>query len=133
MHSRDSGCRRPGKLTRSRPLKASWDLHRDYPYHCFSGAIFIFATSIVNSITDLLCTLLPMLLIMRLSMRTPQKLAAMSLFAIGILVNIAAALRIYFFVRAGKSGDPTWNDYQTWIAGDLEIGLGLVSAHLHRL
>ncbi|TQB76562.1 hypothetical protein MPDQ_007483 [Monascus purpureus] len=116
-------------LLQCRPLKASWDLHRDYPYHCFSGAIFIFATSIVNSITDLLCTLLPMLLIMRLSMRTPQKLAAMSLFAIGILVNIAAALRIYFFVRAGKSGDPTWNDYQTWIAGDLEIGLGLIATN----
>lgn len=69
-----------------------------------------------------------MALIMKLRMRTRQKIAVSSIFAIGIVVNIVSGLRIYFFVHAGESGDATWNDYATWITGDFEIGLGLVGS-----
>ncbi|KAE8358075.1 hypothetical protein BDV27DRAFT_163926 [Aspergillus caelatus] len=115
-------------LLECRPLKAYWDLNPTYPYTCIDGRAFIFSVSIINIVTDLLCTLIPMTLIWKLQMKTRQKIAVGYLFGLGVLINIAGSLRTYYYCQSIKSplGDSTWLGFPTFICSSIEIGLGLI-------
>ena len=80
---------------------------------------------LINTITDFCCTLLPAFVVIKLQMPLKEKLAIASVFIAGTMVSAASALRIYFGVVQAKSGD-SWYFLGTNIAGDFEIGLGMV-------
>lgn len=107
------------------PLKASWDVHPTYPYKCFQIAYFFLIAGVINTATDLCCTLLPASIMLKLPLPLRRRLAAASLFMVGIIANIASALRIYYAYRQFISNDE-WNSMPASIASNLELGLGLV-------
>lgn len=54
-----------------------------------------------------------------------KRIGVASLFLVGIFVNVASALRIYYRVYEAKAGD-TWDSLPATICSNVELGLGLV-------
>lgn len=109
------------------PLKAAWDLNPTYHYTCFNTEYFFLFSGIINTVTDFLCTILPAAIVLKVEMPVRKRIAVASIFFIGIFVNIASVLRIYYFAIAHISGD-YWNAYPAAVAGNFEVGLGAVSS-----
>lgn len=56
----------------------------------------LFAASVINIFTDFLVTALPMPLIWSLKLPARQRLAVISIFGVGVVVNVAGSIRTYF-------------------------------------
>lgn len=100
-----------------------------YPYVCkINSYLLTFAGSIANTITDFLTTLIPVTLIGKLNVPYRQRIAIMALFALGVTVNIAGALRTYYMHKSMlvKNLDHTWVGWPTCVSAIVEIGLGVV-------
>lgn len=69
---------------------------------------------------------------MKLQMPFRQKVGVASVFLLGIFVNVASVLRIYFAIHRSSSGDSTWGLIRSVIAATFETGLGLVRELLPR-
>lgn len=110
------------------PLKAAWDPHPTYSYKCFNTSIFIAIVGIINTLTDFLCTILPAFIVFKLQMPLRKRLGISSLFLVGILVNIASVLRIYYLYYENETSD-SWNSLPSSVCSNLELGLGLVGLH----
>ena len=106
-----------------------WDLNPQYPHHCMNDGAAVFAASIVNICTDLLCTFMPMPLIWNLKLPTRQRLAVMSIFGLGILVNVAGTVRtVYVYKSMLGTYDMTWMGWPILLSAAIEINLGLICA-----
>ena len=82
---------------------------------------------IINSVSDLLTTVLPIPIVMRLQMPLKQRIGVCVLLCIGFIVTIAGSIRTYFTWKSLiASWDETWYAYPLWIAAAVEIDLGLV-------
>lgn len=117
------------------PLKAIWDHHPDYHYSCFKIGYFLMIAGLINTVTDIACTLIPISVVLRLEMPLRQRFGVASVFLLGFIVNVASCLRIYYAYHQEIWGGDIWNQMQPFIASNSEIGLGLVSeaAQLKRL
>lgn len=92
-----------------------------------SGAI-VFAASVVNILTDFLVTVLPMPLIWSLKLPTRQRIAVISIFGLGIFVNVAGTCRtVYVYKSMLDSYDATWLGWPVLLSASIEINIGLVS------
>jgi hypothetical protein len=90
------------------------------------GAI-VFAASVINIFTDFLVTVLPMPLIWNLKLPTRQRIAVISIFSLGIVVNIAGSVRtVYVYKSMVASYDTTWLGWPVLLAASVEINIGLV-------
>ena len=81
-----------------------------------------------NTLADLLITLLPIPVILKLQMPRRQRIGVVILLSLGLVVTIAGALRTYYlWYDLVDSYDVTWLSYPLWISATVEIYLGLVS------
>lgn len=81
-----------------------------------------------NTFADLLITVLPIPVILRLQMPRRQRIGVIILLSLGFVVTIAGALRTYYlWLDLVESYDVTWLSYPLWISATVEIYLGLVS------
>jgi hypothetical protein len=114
-------------LTTSSPIKASFDLYPDYPYHCINGGQVVVGASIINVFTDFMTTVVPMPLIWKLNLPRRQRLAVIGIFGIGIVVTIASSVRTYYaWLDAFGSYDGSWWGWAAGLSASIEINLGLV-------
>lgn len=91
------------------------------------GAI-VFSASVINIFTDFLVTTLPMPLIWSLKLPARQRLAVISIFGLGVVVNVAGSVRTVYVWKSMVVGyDATWLGWPVLIAATVEISLGLVS------
>ncbi len=112
----------------SSPIKAYWDVSPTYPYKCLNDGAIVFAASVINIFTDFLVTALPMPLIWSLKLPARQRLAVISIFGLGIIVNVAGSVRTVYVWKSMVVGyDTTWLGWPVLIAAAVEINLGLVS------
>ncbi|KAL2852942.1 hypothetical protein BJY01DRAFT_83161 [Aspergillus pseudoustus] len=110
-----------------RPIHAYWDLEPQYSYHCLNGGAIVFSASVINIFTDVLVTILPMPLIWNLKLPTRQRLAVISIFALGIVVDVAGSIRtVYVWKSMIASYDTTWEGWPVLLAATVEINLGLI-------
>lgn len=110
------------------PIKAYWDVSPTYPYKCLNDGAIVFAASVINIFTDFLVTALPMPLIWSLKLPARQRLAVISIFGLGIIVNVAGSVRTVYVWKSMVVGyDTTWLGWPVLIAAAVEINLGLVS------
>ncbi|CEJ60543.1 Putative Integral membrane protein [Penicillium brasilianum] len=109
------------------PIKAYWDVSPTYPYKCLDGGSIVFSASVINIFTDFLVTALPMPLIWRLKLPARQRLAVISIFGLGIIVNVAGSVRtVYVWKSMVVAYDTTWLGWPVLIAASVEINLGLI-------
>lgn len=110
-----------------RPIKAYWDLEPQYPHTCLNDGAIVFSASTINIFTDVLTTILPMPLIWKLKLPARQRLAVMGIFGLGIIVDVAGAIRTYYVWKSMiASYDTTWKGWPVLLAATVEINLGLV-------
>lgn len=106
-----------------------WDLNPEYPHYCLNDGAAVFSASLVNICTDLLCTVMPMPLIWNLKLPTRQRLAVMSIFGLGVLVNVAGSVRTaYVYESMLATYDVTWMGWPILLSATIEINLGLICA-----
>ncbi|PYH65352.1 uncharacterized protein BO88DRAFT_446217 [Aspergillus vadensis CBS 113365] len=111
------------------PIHAFWDLEPMYPHHCVNYGAAVFSASVVNIFTDFLCTLVPMPLIWNLKLPARQRMAVISIFGLGIFVNVAGTVRtVYVWKSMMASYDTTWMGWPILVAGSVEINLALICA-----
>lgn len=81
----------------------------------------------INIFTDFLATVLPMPLIWNLKLPARQRIAVISIFGLGIVVNVAGSIRtVYVWKSMVASYDTTWVGWPVLLAAAVEINLGLV-------
>ena len=82
---------------------------------------------VVNSVSDLLTTVLPIPIVWRLQMPLKQRIGVCILLCLGFLATISGSIRTYYTWKSLiDSWDETWFAYPLWIAAAVEIDLGLV-------
>lgn len=109
------------------PVKAYWI----YPPsgNCSDEGKTTLGAGVINCVADLLITTLPIPMVMRLKMRSRQRLAVVSLLALGFIVTIAGIVRTFFiWIAFMASYDETWFSYPLWIAAAVEIDLAVITA-----
>ena len=110
-----------------RPIRAYWELEPKYPHTCLNDGAVVFSASLINVITDFMCTVVPMPLIWNLKLPARQRIAVMSIFGLGIVVNVAGAIRTaYVYESMIATYDATWMGWPILLSAAIEINLGLV-------
>ncbi|KAF9248293.1 hypothetical protein DTO013E5_5203 [Penicillium roqueforti] len=109
------------------PIRAYWQLNPTESYHCMNDGAIVFSASVINIFTDFLVTALPMPLIWSLKLPARQRLAVISIFALGSIVNVAGSVRTVYVWKSMVTGyDATWLGWPVLIAAAVEISLGLI-------
>ncbi|THC97289.1 hypothetical protein EYZ11_003237 [Aspergillus tanneri] len=89
----------------------------------------VFSASVINIFTDFLSTVVPMPLIWNLSLPARQRIAVISIFGLGIVVNVAGSVRtVYVWKSMIASYDTTWMGWPVLLAASVEINTGLICA-----
>jgi hypothetical protein len=83
-------------------------------------------TAILNTISEVVLAILPVLGVFRLEVVKHQRWSVISLLSLGFGVAIVGAVRTYYIFRIETSSDPTWYAVPSWIASEVEINLSLV-------
>lgn len=82
----------------------------------------------MSCMAELLCTCLPIPIIMRLHMPLRDRIGVVVLLSAGIIVTIAGILRTVFIWQALiGTYDESWHTYPLWICAAVEIDLAVVS------
>jgi hypothetical protein len=71
--------------------------------------------------------LLPIPVVLKLNLPLRQRIACAMLFGAGFIVCIAAGVRMSYTWQLNTTYDKTWLAYPVWIAGTIELYLGIVS------
>lgn len=109
------------------PIHAFWDLEPQYPHTCLNDGAAVFSASVINILTDFMCTVIPMPLIWNLKLPARQRIAVMSIFGLGIVVNVAGSVRTaYVYESMLATYDATWYGWPILLSAAVEINLGLV-------
>ncbi|KAJ5262970.1 hypothetical protein N7524_008275 [Penicillium chrysogenum] len=109
------------------PVRAYWQINPTESYHCMNDGAIVFSASVINIFTDLLVTTLPMPLIWSLKLPARQRLAVISIFALGVVVNVAGSVRTVYVWKSMVTGyDATWLGWPVLVAAAVEISLGLI-------
>jgi hypothetical protein len=115
----------------NRPVRAYWIFPPLVNGKCLDEGKVMLGGGVVNSASDLLTTVLPIPIVMRLQMPLKQRIGVCILLCLGMIVTIAGAIRTYFSWKSLiASYDETWFAYPLWIAAAVELDLGLVSVDL---
>ncbi|KAJ5833717.1 hypothetical protein N7474_002028 [Penicillium riverlandense] len=109
------------------PIKAYWQVSPQEPYTCMNDGAIVFSASVINIFTDFLVTALPMPLIWSLKLPARQRLAVISIFGLGVVVNVAGSVRTVYVWKSMVVGyDSTWLGWPVLVAAAVEINLGLI-------
>ncbi|KAG0137442.1 hypothetical protein HOY82DRAFT_477493 [Tuber indicum] len=115
-----------------RPVPAYWDptvagkcLHTRAPY---------LVSGVLNTFTDFYVFLLPIRSVWDLRLPRRQKIGLLVVFAGGLVVCIAGAVRIAFLAAVfDLSSDYTWTGTDLWIITAAELDLGIICASVPAL
>ncbi|KAF4550271.1 Hypothetical protein D9617_18g034620 [Elsinoe fawcettii] len=111
------------------PIQAYWTWPPIADQQCLDEGVVTLAAGIINSVTDLFITLLPVPLIMRLKLPVKQRLGVLVLLCLGIVVTAAGVVRTYYIYKSLiASWDITWYAFYLWIAACVEIDLAVLCA-----
>jgi hypothetical protein len=96
--------------------------------HCLDEGVITMVAGVMSCLADLLCTLLPIPIIMRLHMPLRDRIGVVVLLSAGLIVTIAGVLRTVFIWEALiGTYDESWHTYPLWICAAVEIDLAVVS------
>ncbi|KAI7281442.1 hypothetical protein KC345_g4156 [Hortaea werneckii] len=112
-----------------RPVEAYWQYPPNPDAHCLDEGKVMLGGGVINCVSDLLTTVLPIPIVMRLQMPLKQRIGVCVLLCLGFIVTIAGVIRTYFIWKSLiDSWDQTWFAYPLWIAAAVEIDLAVICA-----
>lgn len=109
------------------PISAYWTLSST-PQKCINEAAHLLAAGCINTSTDFIIVLIPIPYVTRLKLPRKQQIIIGSLFAGGIFVTAAGAVRTFVMFKLYEdfSKDMTWNSIPIIITSALELYIGIV-------
>lgn len=111
------------------PVRAYWAIPLVDNAKCLNEGDVTLAGGVVNCVSDLMVTLLPIPIVMKLNMPLRQRIGVIVLLSLGIVVTIAGIVRTYFIWKSLiESYDITWYSYQLWISATVEVDLAVLCA-----
>ncbi|KAF2665236.1 hypothetical protein BT63DRAFT_87991 [Microthyrium microscopicum] len=111
------------------PIAAYWTLGESDK--CLNEGRVTLGSGVINCIADLLTTLLPIPMVMRLNMPMGSRIGVSFLLSLGLTVTVAGVIRTYFIWKALiGTYDETWYSYPLWISAAVEVELGVITASI---
>ncbi|RMY96372.1 hypothetical protein D0861_00224 [Hortaea werneckii] len=115
------------------PVEAYWQYPPNPDAHCLDEGKVMLGGGVINCVSDLLTTVLPIPIVMRLQMPLKQRIGVCVLLCLGFIVTIAGVIRTYFIWKSlMDSWDQTWFAYPLWIAAAVEIDLAVLLIEAER-
>ncbi|KAK5171718.1 uncharacterized protein LTR77_003354 [Saxophila tyrrhenica] len=109
------------------PVESYWIFPQMDGATCIDEGKTMLGAGVVNTVSDLWVTIVPIPLIMQLRMPLKQRMGVCVLLCLGMIVTIAGALRTYFTWKSlMDSWDETWHAYSLWICAAVELDIGLI-------
>ncbi|KAF1911324.1 hypothetical protein BDU57DRAFT_524386 [Ampelomyces quisqualis] len=104
------------------PVRAFWTREKA---SCINQFAMWFTNAAINIITDFAIIILPIPVIRSLNLGRQQKIALISIFAVGGFVCIVSILRLQSLVAISNSSDPTYDNppAATWSSVELNVGI----------
>lgn len=94
---------------------------------CLDEGVVTLIAGVLNCISDLTVTLLPVPIIMGLNMPFKQRLGVAGLLSLGLVVTIAGIIRTYYIWRTLLGTyDETWDSMPLYICATVEIDLAIL-------
>ncbi|KFY36082.1 hypothetical protein V494_05344 [Pseudogymnoascus sp. VKM F-4513 (FW-928)] len=113
-----------------RPLEHYWEiLIPGSVGTCVDEGIHMITTSSFNVLMDIVIFLIPLRSLFALRIRTTQKIHLISLFSAGLLVIVAATVRlVYIVIIMQETYDVSWYGYIGWLWAAIEVHVSLICA-----
>jgi hypothetical protein len=109
-------------------VQAYWQFPNVIDGKCLDEGMITLTCGIISCVADLLCTILPIPVVLRLRMPLKQRIGVCVLLSAGIIVTIAGIIRTYFIWKSLiATYDETWFTYPLWICAAIEIDIAVVS------
>lgn len=87
------------------------------------------AAGIMSCVSDLLCTVLPIPIVMRLQMPLRDRIGVVAMLATGVIVTICGIFRtVFIWMSLIAHYDESWYTYPLWICAALEVDLAVICA-----
>jgi hypothetical protein len=117
-----------------RPISAYWltfdrDYYLDGDWTCGREEVAEPLSAIFSVVGDAYSTIIPLVLVSKLTLPIRQKAALYGLFSLGFLVVIMGAVRSYYMYRVvNVDYDFTWTLWKIWVWGEWELWLAVYAA-----
>ncbi|ELR02965.1 hypothetical protein VC83_00232 [Pseudogymnoascus destructans] len=96
---------------------------------CIEEGIHAVTAGVLTLIFDLIIFAIPLRSLFTLKIRTTQKLQVISLFSAGLIVIVAASIRLYYNVVVFlRTYDVSWYGYLGWLWAAVEVHLSIICA-----
>ncbi|EXK30585.1 hypothetical protein FOXG_16509 [Fusarium oxysporum f. sp. lycopersici 4287] len=112
------------------PLSHYWTQFKGTEGSCIDVGHFFVILAIINLFTNVIVLLIPVPEVLKLQMSREKKGAVFGILALGGLVCIASAVRVYYLDVFSKAADNTWAMGTVAIWSSVEPSMGIVSACL---
>lgn len=110
----------------NRPPSHYWLVTFSSQPECINETVHVIFAGSLNTLSDLFVALFPIPQILKLQIPRRQRLIVIFLFAAGLLVCVAGAVRTYYTYVELTSTDETWDNYYVWISSSVELYIGIV-------
>ncbi|KAH3919270.1 hypothetical protein HBI56_101940 [Parastagonospora nodorum] len=110
------------------PVRAFWT--REPGAKCIDQFSMWFTNAAMNIVTDFAIIILPIPVIQSLNLGRRQKVALISIFAVGGFVCIVSILRLHSLVAISNSVDPTYDNPPAATWSSVEINVGIICSCL---
>ncbi|KAF8859300.1 hypothetical protein BDZ45DRAFT_621279 [Acephala macrosclerotiorum] len=115
-----------GIIFQCRPISGDWN---NVPAVCGNQDPGIIASAICNILSDIFLMIFVTPRILALKITKQQKISLLTILFLGLLVIVAAAMRMIFTLRVlAKSDAQPWDSYQIAIWSSIEVNSGLFCA-----
>jgi hypothetical protein len=112
-----------------KPFGHYWNYLLGEKGECISETAHLSASGSLNLLFDIIIFLIPLRSLLALKIRTSQKMQVVALFGCGILVIVAAALRLYYnVIVVAYTYDATWYGYTAFLWSMVETQVGPICA-----
>ncbi|CAJ2501976.1 Uu.00g048290.m01.CDS01 [Anthostomella pinea] len=115
------------------PVEVSWQMNTIGDNRCINKPLFLFITSIINIVLDILVYLLPVPLILKLRLPRSQRVALLVPFTIGGVVCVASAMRLVVIHELPNARDESVTGINLSIWSNVEANLAIICACLPAL
>ncbi|KAI1912452.1 hypothetical protein LOZ39_005725 [Ophidiomyces ophidiicola] len=111
-----------------KPVSAFWT--RSGQFTCISNHISWLSYALINIITDFIILLLPVHQVLRLQLKTRDKIAVIMIFMLGGFVCITSIIRTTSIAASANLKDITWNTIPVSVWSAIEVNTGIICACL---
>ncbi|KAK8855978.1 integral membrane protein [Apiospora arundinis] len=110
-----------------RPISSYWNV-MDQPRNCLDEAAHLLSAGIINTFTDFVVVLLPIITVMKLQLTSRHRLVVIGLFSLGFLACGVGVFRTYITYHMTVDYDLTYHAGSVFWSSAVELNTGIICA-----